>query len=83
MKRVGFSYNWNLPWSSYRNGFGFFNGNDFWLGLETLHQLTSSSRYRLRIEMQNSASLEWYSIEYWSFMIGDEVLSNYQLNIDG
>ena len=76
-------FNWNLPWTSYKNGFGSFSGRNFWLGLENVHQLTMSSKYRLRIEMKVDSTGEWQSVEYWSFIVGDEYSTDYQLNIDG
>jgi hypothetical protein len=82
MQRVDPSFNWNLPWSSYRNGFGLLAG-DFWLGLEIIHQLTTSANYRLRIEVQRQDTLLWYSVEYWSFVVGDESTSKYQLKVYG
>jgi len=50
-RTVALAFNWNLPWASYKNGFGTI-GSNFWLGLERLHLLTASSTYRLRVELQ-------------------------------
>jgi Fibrinogen beta and gamma chains, C-terminal globular domain len=84
MKRtLSVSYNWNLPWATYKNGFGSVGGSNYWLGLETLSQLTRSSKYRLRIEMKEQSTGAWYSVEYWSFKVGDEASTQYQLNVDG
>jgi len=76
------SFNWNRIWSEYRNGFGSLDTN-FWLGLERVHLLTSSAPYRLRIEMQMNRTGKWFSVEYWSFVIGDETVTKYRLNVDG
>jgi len=45
--------------------------------------LTSSAKYRLRVEVQQKATGSWYSAEYWSFVIGDELGSKYRLSVDG
>jgi Fibrinogen beta and gamma chains, C-terminal globular domain len=80
MQRNGSSYNWALPWSSYRNGFGS-TGNDFWLGLERIYQLTQRGKCRLRFELLISGS--WVSAEYWSFTLGDEAGTQYRIDVDG
>jgi len=54
---------------------------DFWLGLERVHLLTSSQPYRLRVEVQNRTTNLWYSAEYWSFKIGDELNDKYRLEV--
>lgn len=83
MQRNGSSFNWALSWASYKTGFGSAGGSDFWLGLERLHLLTSSAKYRLRIELQWIYNGTWSSVEYQSFSIGDEATSQYQLNLGG
>jgi hypothetical protein len=40
-------------WNSYKQGFGLVTG-DFWIGNEKLHQITSSGRYQLRLDICNS-----------------------------
>ena len=81
-KIAGLSNTWALPWISYRNGFGSVGDDNYWLGLETVSQLTSSSKHRLRIEMLQQSTGSWVSVEYWSFSIGNEA-KNYTLNVNG
>ncbi|KAK3759329.1 hypothetical protein RRG08_058141 [Elysia crispata] len=38
-------------WASYREGFGTLD-NDFWLGNENIHTITSSGDYELRVELE-------------------------------
>jgi len=77
---VATGFNWNLTWINYKNGFGS-SSTDFWMGLERLHLMTTSSPYRLRLEWQQSPTDLWFSIEYWLFYIDDEA-SKYILHVD-
>jgi len=81
-QHIGYTFNWDRPWADYKAGFGSIDA-DFWLGLEKVHQLTSSQPYRLRVEVQERSTNLWYSAEYWSFHIGDELNDNYQLEVSG
>ena len=55
---------------------------DFWMGLERLHLLTTSGNYRLRLEWQEAVTHYWFSTEYWIFFIDDEA-ANYMLHVSG
>jgi len=81
-QHLGYIYDWNLTWSDYKAGFGSIDDN-FWLGLEKMHLLTSFQPYRLRVEMQMYYSESWYSAEYWSVKIGDELNDKYRLEVSG
>jgi len=81
-QHLGYTFNWNLSWADYKAGFGDI-GADFWLGLEKMHLLTSSQPYRLRVEVQQNSTNLWYSAEYWSFKIGDELNDKYRLKVSG
>jgi len=81
-QRFGYTFNWHLNWADYKAGFGSIDA-DFWLGLETMHLLTSSQPYRLRVEVQERSTNLWYSAEYWSFQIGDELNDKYRLDVAG
>ena len=81
-QRLGYTFDWNLPWGNYRAGFGSTDA-DYWLGLERMHLLTSSQPYRLRVEVQERSANLWYSAEYWSFKIGDELNDKYRLEVSG
>jgi len=75
-------FNWNLTWNDYKDGFGSSDSEDFWMGLERLHLLTTSGSYRLRLEFQEQSTGYWLSTEYWSFYIDDEA-SQYRLHVSG
>ena len=81
-QHLGYTFDWNLTWADYKAGFGSIDA-DFWLGLEKMHLMTSSQPYRLRIEMQIYYSNLWYSAEYWSFKIDDELNDKYRLEVSG
>jgi len=81
-QHIGFTFNWNFSWAGYKAGFGS-TDTDFWLGLERMHLLTSSQPYRLRVEVQQKDTELWFSAEYWSFKIGDELNDRYRLELDG
>jgi len=81
-QRIGYAFDWNLPWADYKAGFGSIDA-DFWLGLEKIHLLTSSQPYRLMVEVQERSTNLWYSAEYWSFKIGDELNDKYRLEVSG
>ena len=67
-------------WNSYQFGFGQQDG-EFWLGLETLHHLTSPKTCDLRIDLQDAANERRYA-KYSTFVIGSDS-SNYVLTADG
>jgi len=75
-------FDWKLNWADYKAGFGSIGAADFWFGLEKMHVLISFQPYRLRVEVKDESDNLWYSAEYWSFMIGDEV-SQYRLDVAG
>ncbi|KAM8930390.1 tenascin-R [Pelodytes ibericus] len=64
-------------WADYRVGFGNLE-DEFWLGLDTLHQLTSQGRYELRIDMREGQ--ETVYAYYNKFYVGDP-RSMYKLRI--
>ncbi|ESO01515.1 hypothetical protein HELRODRAFT_174471 [Helobdella robusta] len=78
-QRIDGSENFNQSWTAYKSGFGTYYQN-FWLGLEKMHQLATSAHYRLRFEVFLNGS--WYSDEYDHFMINSEV-EKYSLNVSG
>lgn len=57
-------------WNEYKEGFGNIAG-EFWLGLEKIHELTSSKLHELRIEMEDFEGKLKFA-EYPAFAISDE-----------
>ncbi len=67
-KRTSGDVSFERNWESYRKGFGDLLGN-FWLGLDALHEITSSGGYTLRVDLQNIKGSQGYA-EYSDFKIG-------------
>jgi len=63
----------NRSWSEFKAGFNDSRGN-YWLGLELLHRLTLSGRYKLKFELQSRLNLNWYYAEYRTFIVLGETL---------
>jgi len=81
LRRIDNSVSFNRLWNDYKQGFGNKNGN-FWLGLETLHNITNSGgRYKLRAEMESWQN-ETSCVEYSVFSVASEV-DKYRLTCDG
>ncbi|KAM4019854.1 ficolin-1-like [Anomaloglossus baeobatrachus] len=57
-------------WNSYKTGFGS-RLNEFWLGNENLHTLTSSGIWEMRIDLKDFEKLEHYA-KYASFQVSGE-----------
>ncbi|ESO01700.1 hypothetical protein HELRODRAFT_81378, partial [Helobdella robusta] len=66
VQRVNGDQSFYRNWATYKSGFGIYYRN-FWLGLEKMHQLTTSADYRLRLEILISG--KWYSDEYDHFKV--------------
>ena len=71
----------NRSWEEFKVGFNDSRGN-YWLGNELLHQLTVTNRYKLRVDLQSSANLNWYYAEYSTFLVLSEQ-TNYTLHVSG
>ncbi|XP_063435720.1 ryncolin-4-like [Mytilus trossulus] len=67
-------------WASYKRGFGN-QSEEFWLGNDHLHQLTSQGKYKLRIDMKDFENNRKYAL-YQNFSFGSES-SCYVLRISG
>ena len=79
-QRIDSSTSFNLGWTSYKSGFGLYNGN-YWMGLEKVYQMTKSGTCRARFEILNDLN-QWLSMEYGSFYLGSESTS-YTIQITG
>ncbi|XP_040186108.1 ficolin-2-like isoform X2 [Rana temporaria] len=64
------SVNFHRDWKSYKTGFGS-RLNDFWLGNDNLHWLTSSGTWELRIDLQDFQHTKQFA-KYSSFQVLSE-----------
>ena len=62
-------------------GFGDPSGN-YWLGNDLLSQLTANNRYKLRFDLQQRYTGNWYYAEYSKFIVLSEA-DNYTLQVAG
>ena len=76
-KRLDGSVDFYRGWEDYKRGFGNLNG-EFWLGLDKIHRLTSSGKYRLRVDLEDWDEKTAYA-QYRFFSVGDEK-SKYKLS---
>uniref|UniRef100_A0A914V7M5 Fibrinogen C-terminal domain-containing protein n=1 Tax=Plectus sambesii TaxID=2011161 RepID=A0A914V7M5_9BILA len=68
-------------WLEYKDGFGNATNDDFWLGNELIHRLTSVRDYELLVVMKIPLSSNGHMIvKYGSFAIGDET-DGYKLTV--
>ena len=77
-KRLNGSVDFYRVWADYKRGFGNLNF-EFWLGLDKIHHLTSSGKYKLRVDLEDFAGNTVYA-EYGLFAVGSEG-TKYQLTI--
>uniref|UniRef100_A0A8B9LYN4 Tenascin n=1 Tax=Accipiter nisus TaxID=211598 RepID=A0A8B9LYN4_9AVES len=66
-------------WKTYVAGFGDLK-DEFWIGLENLHKITSQGQYELRVDLQDKGETA-YAV-YDRFSVGD-AKSRYRLRVDG
>ncbi|KAH8263537.1 hypothetical protein KR044_010272, partial [Drosophila immigrans] len=83
-QRINGAQEFNKSWQEYVDGFGDLQG-DFFIGLEKLHLITSSTRYKLNV----SIAFNWYKdgsgrhdVQYDDFRIGNSG-SSYELESIG
>ena len=69
----------NRSWYYYKVGFGTPDSN-YWIGNDRLHDLTRNNVYKLRIELQQATTLNWYWAEYNDFIVDNEA-SGYRLTV--
>ena len=86
-RRIDGSVDFNRYWSEYEEGFGNLPVDDkdttgeFWIGLHSLHCLTSQGQWELRIDYMLSNKTKGY-LSYHQFRVGP-ASDDYQLSILG
>jgi len=73
----------NRPWAEFKVGFGDPSGN-YWLGNDLLSQLTvtANNRYKLRFDLQQNRTGNWYYAEYSTFRVLSEA-DGYMMLVGG
>ncbi|XP_072513258.1 microfibril-associated glycoprotein 4-like [Salminus brasiliensis] len=79
-RRMDGSVNFYRPWEQYKKGFGNKYG-EYWLGLETLYQLTRNRKYELKVDLQDFEGGKAYA-QYSSFSVESEA-EGYRLHVGG
>ena len=69
-KRLDGSVDFYRGWNDYKLGFGNLNG-EFWLGLDKIYRLTKSERYKLRVDLEDTAGKTAFA-EYDMFAVTSE-----------
>jgi hypothetical protein len=72
--------NFFRSWDEYKEGFGSI-GREFWMGLERLHELTSSHLYELMITIEDFNGEKRFA-KYAGFVVSSEA-GGYALNVLG
>ena len=86
-KRINGSVDFNRYWSEYEEGFGNLPDDDkdttgeFWIGLRSLHCLTSHRQWELRIDYMLKGKTKGY-LSYHHFRVRS-ASDDYQLSISG
>ncbi|XP_061186902.1 ficolin-1-like [Saccostrea echinata] len=78
-RRVDGSVNFYRGWTEYKNGFGELS-SEFWIGLDTIHQLVMNGFTVLRIELEMGKESAY--AEYSSFYVAGEE-DNYRIHVSG
>lgn len=79
-RRLNGSVEFNRNFTDYINGFGI-PASEYWLGLETMHILTSNNCTSMRIDMVDIYGAFWYA-QYDYFSVGSAD-TGYVLNVSG
>ncbi|XP_073429239.1 tenascin isoform X3 [Dendrobates tinctorius] len=79
LRRTDGSEDFYKNWRTYSTGFGDLK-NEFFLGLENLHKITSKGQYELRVDLRDLGETAF--AVYDKFEVGDS-RSRYRLKVDG
>ena len=76
----GYGSGFAKSWNDYKIGFGSPEDNVFWIGLDRMHELTSSGSYILEIILKKGGQTK--TVKWTSFSVGSES-NRYRLSVSG
>ena len=79
-RRISNSVDFDRGWDDYVNGFGEVGGN-YWMGLEKIHQLTTTRDVSLNIDVETYEG-DPFTLTFETFLVGNAA-SNYAWNFTG
>ena len=80
LRRIDGTVNFARNWTEYKDGFGDRDGN-MWLGLESIHLLTTAHDYGLRVDITSWNDVSKYTV-YSNITVGPES-DGYRLHVSG
>ena len=76
----GHNGDFNRGWNDYKTGFGNVQSKTFWIGLDTIHDLTKTGAYSLEVILKKNGNTK--TVEWSSFMVDSES-NKYRLSVSG
>ena len=76
----GYGADFNRGWSDYKEGFGNVQSKTFWIGLDTIHDLTKTGAYSLEVILKKNGNTK--TVRWNSFMVDSES-NKYRLSVSG
>ena len=76
----GYGSNFAKYWNDYKVGFGSPDGNYYWIGLDRMHELTSSGDYYLEIKLKKGGQTK--TVKWTTFSVDSES-NKYRLTVGG
>ena len=76
----GYGTDFNRGWNDYKTGFGNVQSKTFWIGLDTIHDLTKTGAYSLEVNLKKNGNTK--TVEWSSFMVDSES-NKYRLSVSG
>ena len=76
----GYGSGFVKDWNDYKVGFGSPEDNVYWIGLDRMHELTSSGFYYLEVKLKRGGQTK--TLKWTSFSVGSES-NKYRLSVSG
>ena len=76
----GYGSNFAKYWNDYKVGFGSPDGKYYWIGLDRMHELTSSGDYYLEVQLRRGGQTK--TVKWTTFSVDSES-NKYRLTVNG